>query len=64
MGHMQVTPTAPGHPGPAGEGVYLTRSTDPWPSLCRSSHTATKANSPVRAMSIMYVSCVSDLGHT
>ena len=60
MGHMQVTPTAPGHPGPAGEGVYLTKSTDPWPSLC--AHRT--PNSPVRAMSIMYVSCVSDLGHT
>jgi hypothetical protein len=46
MGRIQLTPTAPGHGGQAGEGVYLTKSTDPWPGLRRSSHTATKAKLP------------------
>jgi hypothetical protein len=39
LNHHQRKPTAPGHPTPAGAGVYLVKSTDPWPGLRRSSRT-------------------------
>ena len=64
MNHHQRKPTAPGHPHRPGQrSILLNPQTHGQVSAARRPPIAISENSVVRAMSIMYVSCVSDLGH-